>query len=365
MATANFTEDGKQNTFERLVCSVGLTAGLHGHLTFLSVLNICLSITAVLGNTLILVALHKETSLHPPSKLLLRSLTTTDLCVGIITEPLVVIFWMSVMNQKMNICRYIYVASSITSYILCSVSLLTLTAISVDRLLALSLGVRYRSVVTLKRTYIMVITFGVVSTIAATMYFWSFLITEWYGYIVIPLCLVTSMFSYTKIFLTLRRHQNQVQDLHQWQPLSQASPRNIARYRKAVSSALWLQLALIVCYLPEGIVGVLWTNSGLSSPVYLAGRYTTCLVYLNSSLNPILYCWKIREVRQAVKDTIRQLACCWSRYCRLIRDPSRIKWYTVKMVNGQEDCFFVFFNIYYRMKWFVDISTLLEGFKTK
>ena len=39
-----------------------------------SAFNILLSITATLGNSLILVALHKESSLHPPSKLLYRCL---------------------------------------------------------------------------------------------------------------------------------------------------------------------------------------------------------------------------------------------------------------------------------------------------
>ena len=44
-------------------------------------------------------ALHKESSLHPPSKLLLSSLATTDLCAGVIVEPLIVIYWMSVVNK--------------------------------------------------------------------------------------------------------------------------------------------------------------------------------------------------------------------------------------------------------------------------
>ena len=309
MATANFTEDGKQNTYEELVCSAGLTAGLHDHLPFLSVLNIVLSITAFLGNTLILVALHKDTSLHPPSKLLLRSLATTDLCVGLISEPLLVVYFISVINERWNICRYAVISGYLTGCTFGSASLLTLAAISVDRLLALSLGLRYRHVVTLKRTYIMVITFWVVSTVAATMYLWNVLITESYGYIAVSLCLVTSIVSYTKIFLTLRHHQTQVQDIHQGQP-NQTSPLNIARYRKAVSSSLWVQLTVVVCYLPRGIVGAMWANSGLSSSVFLATMCTITLAYLNSSLNPILYCWKIREVRQTVKDTIRQLFSC-------------------------------------------------------
>ena len=88
MATTNFTGDGSQTKVEQLYCSAALIAGLHGQLTFISVLNIFLSITAFLGNALILAALRKESSRYPPYKLLLRSLAATDLCVGIISQPL-------------------------------------------------------------------------------------------------------------------------------------------------------------------------------------------------------------------------------------------------------------------------------------
>ena len=310
MATPNFTGHGKQRPIEQLYCSAGVTAGIHGQLTFISIFNIFLSITAFLGNTLILAALRKETSLHPPSKLLLRSLATTDLCVGLISEPLSIAFWMSLVNEHWNVCRYVSVAGFIINPILCGTSLLTLSAISVDRLLALLLGLRYRQVVTLKRTYAIVVTFWIVSTVVSMMHFWNFFITHWYGIVVTTLCLATSIFSYTKIFLTLRHHQNQVQT-HAHQP-SQTIQLNIARYRKAVSSALWLQLTLVACYLPIGVVAAFSTNSGLSTSVFLANQYTTTLAFLNSSLNPILYCWKIDEVRQAVKGTIRHVLCCSS-----------------------------------------------------
>ena len=81
---------------------------------------------------------------------------------------------------------------------------------------------------------------------------------------------------------------------------------NMARYKKSVSSVLWVQLALVACYAPWGIAVVLYVN-GIGN--YVVWIVTETLVYLNSSLNPILYCWKIRAVRQAVKDTIRQLNC--------------------------------------------------------
>ena len=308
MAMTNFTGAGNEiETFEELRCSTVLTEGMHVHLIYLSALNIFLSLTAFLGNALILVALCKDTSLHPSSKLLYRCLATTDLCVGLISEPLGVIRWISIIKEDWNLCRYSFASYFITGYILSSVSLLTLTTISVDRLLALVLGLRYRQVVTLKRTYMIVVTLWVVSTVAATLYLVNHLITYWYGNIIILLCLLTLIICYTKIFLTLRHHQTHVQ---QEQPLSQAIPLNIARYRKAVFTALWLQLTLVVCYLPYGIMTALVTRRILSSSNLFVLEFAVTLVYLNSSLNPFLYCWKISEVKRAVKQTIRDALCC-------------------------------------------------------
>ena len=307
ITTGNITGDGRQQrAVQQPLCSSYLTSRLHRHLTLLSVLNSFLSFTAFLGNALILIALRKESSLHPPSKLLLRSLATTDFGVGLCSEPLTVIYWMSEVNEDRNICPLALSASTMTGSILNSVSLLTLTAISVDRLLAL----QYRQgAVTLKRTYVVVSTIWIVSTVFTAMRYWNPLISLWYWIILIPLSLVTSMFSYTKIFLNLRHHQNQVQD-HVQQP-NQTNQLNIARYKKAVFTAIWLQLTLVACYLPYFVVVALLTNGELSSSVYQAWVYAHSLVYLNSSLNPILYFWKVEEVSQAVKDTIRQVLCHW------------------------------------------------------
>ena len=187
-------------------------------------------------------------------------------------------------------------------------SLLTLTAISVDRLLALLLGLRYRQVVTLKRTHIAVIGLWIMCIVGASTTFWNTLIISWYQNIVTALCLVTTISAYTKIFLSLRHNQIHVQNhAAQGQP-SQAIPLNIARYRKAVNSALWVQLILVICYLPYNIAVALSPQREMSFSTYhIDVIFTGSMVH--SSLNRLLYCWKIREVRQAVKETLRQLCC--------------------------------------------------------
>ena len=132
MALKNFTEDENHKTVQELDCSTEFVRGVESELTLLSALNIFVSVTAFLGNTLILAALHKETSLHPPSKLLYRNLAITDLCVGIIAEPLYVTYITSVVNERWDICHYANWAARFSGQTLCSVSLGTLTAISVD-----------------------------------------------------------------------------------------------------------------------------------------------------------------------------------------------------------------------------------------
>ena len=316
MAEKNFTRGGKETEIiVEPLCSNILTGGSHDKLIYLAAFNVFLSITAFLGNTLILVALRKESSLHPPSKLLLRCLAVTDLCVSLIAEPLLVVYWMSLVQEYWDFCRYVFYSSYISGFILCSVSLLVLTAISVDRLFALLLGLRYRQVVTLKRLYVIVVTFWIVSTVAAICFLVNRLINSWYCYTVMPLSVVISVICYTKIFLGLRHQQKRqaqvAQGLVQQDNPTQTIRLNKVRYRKVVSSALWLQLVLAVCYLPYNVVSVLFSDHGkLSSFSFLAWQLAVTLVYLNSSLNPFLYCWKITEVRQAVKRTIRQVLCC-------------------------------------------------------
>ena len=304
MALTNCTEDeNRLKPFRELFCSAEYIRDVDGEFIILSTLSIFLSITAFLGNTLILVALHKETSLHPPSKLLYRNLAITDLCVGIIVEPAAVIYWSSVVKERRVICYYANWIAVFSSHTLCAVSLLTLTAISVDRLLALLLGLRYKQVVTLRRTYITVIVFWIFSAVGASAWFWNPLINSMSRYLVGALCLVTTIVAYTKIFFSLRH--NQIHNhVAQGQP-SQTIPLNIDRYRKTVYAALWLQGTLVICYLPYVIAVALTSQRRMPLSIYLARSFTLNIIYLNSSLNPLLYCWQIREVRQAVKETLR------------------------------------------------------------
>ena len=145
MPTTNLTSFERQTkTFKDFVCSPSLTGGLQQQSIYFTAIHILLSPMAFLGNFLILVALHKVSSLHRPSKLLYPCLATTDLLVSIVRQPFTATYWMSLAHEEWYLCRFAYKATYITAYALCSVSLLTMAAISVEKLLALLSELRYR-----------------------------------------------------------------------------------------------------------------------------------------------------------------------------------------------------------------------------
>ena len=122
MSIKNLSKSGTQTkTYKELLCSPSLVGGLQQESVFFAAVNIFLSITTFLGNSLILVALHKESSLHPPSKLLYRCLATTDLLVGLVNQPLYAAQWMSLVYEHWSFCRYAKDAIFISSYVLCGV----------------------------------------------------------------------------------------------------------------------------------------------------------------------------------------------------------------------------------------------------
>ena len=277
----------------------------------IAAVNIVLSITASLGNILILIALRKVTSIHPPTKLLFQCLAITDLGVGLISQPLMATLMLLVDNILNIMFSHLLSSLSIT---FCGVSVFASTALSVDRLLALFLGLRYRHVVTLKRARA-VLACGCLAVLLL-MLVWNFRPkTTWIIMAILStLCLCISLFSYTKIVLRLRQHQSSVQDnVQQGQANTGVIPLNLKRYKRTVVSIALVQLALFICYFPSSIVFILIHLRCIPPGIdFILFNYTATLVFLNSSLNPFLYCWRIKEIRQAVKATIRRFCACLS-----------------------------------------------------
>ena len=279
---------------------------VHNSFIALSFLNIFFVITATLGNTLIILALGRNSGLHAPSRLLIRCLSSTDLSVGLISHPLAALHAIAILTENLVLFRFTVVLSYVTSAILGGVSLFTLAFISIDRLLALSLGIRYRQTVTIWRVRTFVIFSWVLNIANGSL---SFVLANRFVFKIasvasISICVVISTICYINIYRILRLQQARVQTIFSQAQPNESSPLRRERYRKTVSSALWVYFTMLACYLPVGIVFGVKAITGETLPV--AEGFTVTLMLFNSSVNPALYCWRIKEVRQAVNETIRQ-----------------------------------------------------------
>ena len=163
-------------------------------------------------------------------------------------------------GMNLKVISFLHESNNTSSFILCGVSVFTSTAISVDRLLALLLGLRYKHVVTLTNVRVVVICFWLIGFSFGLMSLWNSSIAFTVFVAFAMLSLITSISSYSKIYQKLRQHQAQVQNQTlQGQLNGGGIPLNIARYKKSVPSVFWVQLALVACYGPFIIVVMLRT----------------------------------------------------------------------------------------------------------
>ena len=268
-----------------------LSANIRIEIIAVAAANILFSITASLGNILILIALRKVISIHPPTKLLFQCLAITDLGVGLISQPLMVTLMLLADNIDIKIweiCSQLHSSLSIT---LCGVSVFASTALSVDRLLALFLGLRYRHVVTLKRVRAVLACGCLVPLLIMLVRNFRAKTSRIIMIIFLTLCLIISLFSYTKIVHRLRQHQSSVRDNgQQGQANTEKMPLNLERYKKTVVSIALVQLALVICYFPPIIFLIFIYLKGIHPSIHFLFDLASTILFLNSSLNPFLYC---------------------------------------------------------------------------
>ena len=268
-------------------------------------LNAFLTISAIILNSVTIQALRKTSSLPKPLKTLLLNLAVSDLGVGLLVEPFyfgILVKWLKGDNSTDATCTMFLAIL----YLFSVASFSGVMALSADRFLALHLHLRYQELVTYKRVAAVVILIWVLSAFVSLFYLCvssniSFIVFAIFGVV----SLVFSALFYFKICFTVRRHRIQV---HALQVAQNDQLANAARLRKSAVGVFYVYLVLLLCYLPKICSFAVVVISDFSSPgVKVFFSFSTTLLFLNSSLNPVLYCWKMRHVRSAVLDTVRNI----------------------------------------------------------
>ena len=201
--------------------------------SFLSVFQTsCFLSWQVSENVLVIRALFKASSIAANVKNLFLSLAFSDLGVGLVSQLMAGIIYAVILKTASkedynltSLCPTVLNLNCYDWFFLCTASLLTVTTIAFDRLLAVSLHLRYQQLVTSKRVTI-------VTTVANV-----------------------------RIYKVVKYHQNQIYGQNQ---LQNAKTREVLRQRKSAYNALFVYFVFLVCYFPFLPSTILyWTNTFL------------------------------------------------------------------------------------------------------
>ena len=265
------------------------------------VFNSFLSYTAIMLNVLTIHAIRKTPSLPKTLKILLLSLAVSDVGVGLLLQPFyssLLVKWSQQNNVSCNTAKAFY----IIAHLFFNSSFSNVVAVSVDRFLAIHLHLRYQELVTHKRIVIVVISIWLFSAFSSLMVLWlPSDIRSLFISIVAGVCLFVTTLVYIKIYLAVRRHKNQIQAL-------QVPNSNFASLIKSAVSTFWVFFVFLVCYLPLliclSVLAIYGPNIALNRTLL----FSCTLVFVNSSLNPVIYCWKMRHIRQAIMTILRNMS---------------------------------------------------------
>lgn len=274
-------------------------------------LNVPLAFTTTICNIFILAAIWKTPTLHTATNALLFSLALSDLGVGLISQPLKVLLAINPVGEAESWANPMF---QMFSGSLAAISLLTITAISVERYLALKLHLRHQEIVTVKRVIYVLLLIWLCCIVAASSCLWyGVLLFYMAAFPAVAVCLLINIFVYQKLYRVCRAHHARICDQAMFQN-EQLHQRAIAeaRFRKSVKTMFFILLALILCYLPFcgfTLAIILVTGSGYTM-LHSCYPFTWTIVFANSTVNPLLLYFQLTELRLTIKRLSKHLCGC-------------------------------------------------------
>ena len=290
-------------------------SSLYSSYVAICVFNLFSCYTAITLNSVTIHAIRKTSSMPKTLKILLLSLAVSDLCVGVFVQPLYIACLVMEMEQNTEKNAF-YDAALSTFYatvrLFAWASFFGVMALSADRFTAVYFFLSYKELVTHKRVAAVVISIWLFSAFLSLMCFWMPVKIVVVVFVIISVaCEITATFLTFKIYWAIKSHINQLQamDLSAQQVIQNGELVNVARLRRFGSFAVYVYLVFMFSYLPHTCFSwVITITSEESTSITVFSRYTLTLVLLNSSLNPLIYCWKMKNIRHAVMDILRNVA---------------------------------------------------------
>ncbi len=272
------------------------------------VFNALFSCTAIVFNLITILAIRKTLSLSKPLKTLLMCLAVSDLCVGLFGQPYYMALLIMALLQTNSGCVANTTFLSILG-VFCSASFLSIMALTGDRFAAVQFHLRYQQIVTHKRVIVTVILIWLFSAFTPLLYLSINPDVIHLVYAINGMVFLAGIsLVYLKIYLIVRRHKNQIHSQLQ-QVAQNRGIANIASVSKSAVSMFYVYLVFLVCYCPHfcAITAAIIYGPGTRSVLSDCLIFTLTVVFLSSTMNPIVYCWKMRNIRRSVVNIIQSM----------------------------------------------------------
>ena len=276
------------------------------------IFNLFSCYTAIMLNSVTIHAIRKTSSLPKTLKTLLLSLAISDLGVGLLVQPLLVA--RLVMELQQNNPFYfsaIFSAQAVTAILFSFASFFGVIALSADRFLAIHCFLSYKELVTHKHVVVVVISIWLFSAFLSLITLWKPQSLPLVFVIVNLTCVIAATFLTVKVYRVARSHVNELQAMEL--SAQQASRNggdmvNVARLKKFAMLAVYVYVLFLVCYLPSTCYFWIFSfNPGPSILINLFGGFAATLAFFNSTLNPLIYCYKIGSIRLTIMNMLRNV----------------------------------------------------------
>jgi len=267
----------------------------------ISLVNGFSSVISIISNAFVFVAIVKTSSLHTPTNVLLCSLAASDFAVGLIVQPLFITCLVPPFHKILH--RYFQYAFIYFA----AVSLTTLALISLDRFLAIYWHLRYHAKVTVKRIGIILATVWLSFVPIVVIYFKNgekSLMRFYFSVAFLMFISFIILFCHFSIYKIVRRHRRQI--AAQRQALRLPTPVQ----GRSIRTMWYIQGLCVICVIP-------YLCCKLLTRLFIGGKYfiqpisrvSLTILFVNSSLNPYLYCYRSREIKNVVLSMVKRCLC--------------------------------------------------------
>ena len=256
---------------------------------------------AVLLNVLVILAVKRRPTLQNNANILLACLAASDALSGLLLQPSFV-FWKAFQLSGVdNSCKLRTIHNWLFT-MLSLLSILQLSLVTAERLIAITCSLRYPLIVTRKKIGVAVIivwVFGLLVRVGIDLRSLSSPVhrySEIFVGLVVITCVLFILLSYAILFREIIRHQKSIKA----QQLPQDEAERFARENKAFKTTVFVVSSLLGSFLPMALFLVFRPKNGYGGLYDVLLPWSRTFAMLNSVFNPLIYCWRQEEMRKFV-----------------------------------------------------------------